>query len=122
MDNKFKLLTLFTAFLFCIVTCRQNAFEEKSKQETAFVKGNYKIIFFLPGDDFASAVELEKLQTLKEMILKQGAGKPVGTGSGMGNMVLIVNINSEEAMSTIKGIIDDNYPFAKYKIEPEQPF
>jgi len=122
MDNKLKLLILFTAFLFFIVTCGQNAFEEKSKEETAFVKGNYRIIFFLPGDDFASAVELEQLQTLKEKILNQGVGKPVGTGSGMGNMVLIVNINSEEAMATIIGIIDDNYPFAKYKIEPEQTF
>ena len=122
MDNKLKLLILFTALLFFIVTCRQNAFEEKPKEETAFVKGNYRIIFSLPGDDFASAVELEQLQTLKREILKHGAGKPVGTGSGMGNMVLIVNINSEEAMSTIIGIIDDNYPLAKYKIEPEQPF
>jgi len=122
MDNKLKLLILFTALLFFIVTCGQNAFEEKTKEETAFVKGNYRIIFSLPGDDFASTVELEQLQTLKGKILKQGAGKPVGTGAGMGNMVLIVNINSEEAMSTIIGIIDDNYPFAKYRIEPEQPF
>ena len=122
MDNKFKPLIIFTALLFCIFTCKQNVFEEKSKEETAFVKGNYKIIFSLPGDDFASAVELEQLQTLKEIILKQGVGKPVGTGSGMGNMVLIVNINSEEAMSTLKGIINDNYMFTKYKIELEKPF
>ena len=122
MDNKLKLLILFAMLLFFIVTCGQNTFEEKFKEETAFVKGNYRIIFSLPGDDFASAVELEQLQTLKGKILKQGAGKAVGTGSGMGNMVLIVNINSEEAMSTIIGIIEDNYPLAKYKIEPEQPF
>ena len=122
MDNKLKLLILCTALLYFIVACGQNAFKEKSQKETTFVKGNYRIIFSLPGDDFASAVELDQLQTLKEKILKQGAGKPISTGSGMGNMVLTVNINSEEAMSTIIGIIDDNYPFANYKIEPEQPF
>jgi len=54
--------------------------------------------------------------------VKQGAGKPLSTGSGMGNMVLVVNINREETLSTIKGVIRDNYPSAKYKIVPEQPF
>jgi hypothetical protein len=122
MDNKFELLIFFTVFLFCIVSCRQSAFEEKSNVEKAFVKGNYRIIFSLPGDDFASVADLEQLQTLKEIIVKQGVGKPVSTGSGMGNMVLVVNVNREETLSTIKDIIRDNYPAAKYKIVPEQPF
>jgi hypothetical protein len=122
MDNKFDLLIFFTVFLFCIVSCRQSAFEEKSNAGKAFVKGNYKIIFSLPGDDFASAADLEQLQTIKEIIVKQGVGKPVSTGSGMGNMVLVVNVNREETLRAIKGIIHDNYPSAKYKIVHEQPF
>jgi hypothetical protein len=122
MDNKFKHLIFFAVLLFCIVSCRQSSFDEKSAQETTFLKGNYRIIFSLPGDDFASAVDLQQLQIIKETIVKEGVGKPIGTGSGMGNMVLIVNINTEEAMRTLKHIIHDNYPSAKYKIVPEKPF
>lgn len=122
MDNKFKHLIFFAVLLFCIVSCRQSSFEEKSAQETTFLKGNYRIILSLPGDDFASAVDLQQLQIIKEAILKEGVGKPIGIGSGMGNMFLIVNINTDEAMRTLRHIINDNYPSAKYKIVPEKPF
>ena len=123
MGNKFELFIFCTVFLFFMVSCRQSGIEEKSTEETAFIKGNYRIILSLPGDDFASPADLDQLYTLKEIIIKQGVGKPVSTGSGMGNMVLVVNVNSEERLNTIKDIIHDNFPSAKYKIVPEQvPF
>jgi len=121
MDNKFERFILLTVFLFFLVSCRQSGIGEKSTEEKAFVKGNYRIILSLPGDDFASAADLEQLYTLKEIIVKQGAGKPVSTGSGMGNMVLVVNVKSKEKLNTIQGIIRDNLPSAKYKIVYEQP-
>ena len=105
-----------------MVSCRESSFEEKSAVEKAFVSGNYKIMFSLPGDDFASAADLAQLQTLKGIIVQQGLGAPVGLGSGMGYMVLVVYVNSEDALSNIKGLMRDKFPDAQYKMTPELPF
>ena len=109
------------SLMLSLIACGQNTYEEKYDEKTSFIKGDYNIVFSLPGDDFASVADRALLHKLQEKIVRLGVGRPVSVGSGMGNMFLVLNIDSAESLRAIKDIINDIYPEAQYKILPAAP-
>ena len=104
------------------VSCRQRDSAEQYSDNRPFVRGMYNIVITMPGDDFASIADLGQLQVLQDEIVRQGAGEPFGTGSGMGYMILTVKVDSEKSLRTIKNIVREHYPAGAYKIEIAAPW
>jgi hypothetical protein len=84
-------------------------------------RGEVKIAFDLPGDDFASTEELEKRDAIAAAIDESGHGEVRSAGSGMGSMEVVIRLKSEDDINALKVILTRIYPEAHYRIE-QGPF
>jgi len=57
------------------------------------------------------------LNALRDAIYSNKAGDIVNSGFGMGNMEIVVAIDSDESIAVIRRTVGDVYPNAKYRIE-----
>ena len=73
----------------------------------------------MPGDDFASLQQIDIINKIKLEVTDQGIGEISYTGSGMGNMTIVFKLNKDNALDSVKNIIHEVYPEARYRIEPE---
>jgi hypothetical protein len=80
-----------------------------------------RIQFFLPGDEIGAPEYQELLNALQAEIVSSKVGDILSSGYGMGTMEIVVATNGEESEATIRRIIGDVYPKAKYKIELSPP-
>ena len=98
-------------------SCSGNGQVEKGEKEP---DSNGRIVirieFDLPGDDIGSPEHVAVLNRLKASIQKSSAGEIVSSGFGMGNMEIVLSIEGAGSINTIKKIIIDNYPEARYRI------
>ena len=76
-----------------------------------------RIVFDLPGDDIGSQEHQAMLNALGDAIYSNKAGDIVNSGYGMGNMEIVVAIDSDESIAVIRRTVGDVYPKAKYRIE-----
>ena len=76
-----------------------------------------RIVFDLPGDDIGSQEYQTILNALRDAIFRNKAGDIINSGFGMGNMEIVVAIDSDESIGVIRKIVGDVYPKARYRIE-----
>jgi len=76
-----------------------------------------RIVFDLPGDDIGSQEYQTILNALRDAIFRNKAGDIINSGFGMGNMEIVVAIDSDESIGVIRKTVGDVYPKAKYRIE-----
>jgi len=94
----------------------------KDLPETGEVKGaagekEIRIVFSLPGDDFAEAEDLELRDAVAAAVTAGGHGEVTGTESGMGFMEITVRLKGEGGIGAVKKILFDRSPGARYRIE-----
>ena len=107
--------------IFLVVTasaCTETKSPEKEK-EIAKPSGSgiIRITFDLKGDDISTPEYQGVLHKIITSIREKEAGEIMSSGSGMGNMNIVVRIKGEESIKEIQKIITDNYPKASYTIE-----
>ncbi len=115
-NNNSIILVLFITVLISSA-CSKNSEDEQQYKDSQFHPGKYRIEFDMPGDDFASIDDLDILKKIQNKIVAMNAGKILSTGSGMGTMAISVQIDEKESVGSIKKIIQDIFPEAKYSIE-----
>ena len=79
---------------------------------------NLRIVFRWPGDDFASKQDLETRDRIGRLLVENRLGKVVRTGTGMGWMDLVLELeNNSSAGAEIEKIIREISPDAKFTFE-----
>jgi len=77
-----------------------------------------RIVFRWPGDDFAARRELEIRDRIEHAIAKEGLGRIVRAGTGMGWMDIIVEVRDKSsARMGIEALIKKIYPDADFTIK-----
>jgi hypothetical protein len=102
----------------CLLTlaCGREMPREEGKEGTS-PHSEIVIVFDLPGDDFASGKDLEMRDAIAAAIIRGGHGKIMRTGSGMGFMDIAVRLESGEEINSVKRILREISPSARYRIE-----
>lgn len=80
-----------------------------------------RIVFDLPGDDIGSQEDQVVLDALREAVVERKAGDIVSSGFGMGTMEIVVAIDSGETVESLRRIVGDVSPGAKYRIVVDAP-
>lgn len=94
----------------------------KDLPETGEGKGSagerkIKIVFSLPGDDFAETEDLEMRDAVVAAVAAGGHGEVTATESGMGFMEITVRLQGEGGIGAVKKILFDLSPGTRYRIE-----
>jgi len=76
-----------------------------------------RIVFSLPGDDFAEAEGLEMRDAVAAAVAAGGHGEVTGTENGMGFMEITVRLKGEGGIGAIKKILFELSPGTRYRIE-----
>lgn len=90
---------------------------EKGEGKGAAGEKEIRIVFSLPGDDFAEAEDLELRDAVAAAVAAGGHGEVAGTESGMGFMEITVRLEGEGGIGAVKKILFDLAPGARYRIE-----
>ena len=78
---------------------------------------NLRILFRWPGDDFATKQELETRDKIGRIISERQIGKVIRSGTGMGWMDIVVEVEEKEsARSAIQKIISEISPESNFSI------
>jgi hypothetical protein len=78
---------------------------------------NLRILFRWPGDDFATRPQLEIRDKIERQISERQIGKVIQTGTGMGWMDIVVEVEEKEsARIKIEKIIKQIAPDAQFSI------
>jgi hypothetical protein len=114
-----NLFVVLISLMIILSGCSERSPEHKQKEAKNGATDEYKIIFQLSGDDFASLDEIRVINRIGAKVESQGIGEVVRTGSGMGNMTIVFKLHKEKSLGSIKDIVHEVYPKAAYRIEPE---
>lgn len=77
-----------------------------------------RIVFRWPGDDFAARQKLDIRDRIERAIAKEGLGRIVRAGTGMGWMDIIVEVKDKNsARIEIEALIKKIYPEAEFTIQ-----
>ena len=76
-----------------------------------------RFVFDLPGDDIGSQESQTILDAIRAGILGRKAGEIISSGQGMGNMEIVVSLESDESIGEIRKVIGDVYPKGRYRLE-----
>ena len=79
-----------------------------------------RIVFDLPGDDIGGQEYQTILSALRDTIFSKKAGDVISSGFGMGSMEIVVAIDGDESIGSIRKIVSEVYPKAKYRIEQQR--
>jgi hypothetical protein len=78
---------------------------------------NLRILFQWPGDDFATKQQIETRDKIKALISEQHIGQVIQSGSGMGWMDIVIEVEDKnQARRKIEKIIKEASPDAKFTI------
>jgi hypothetical protein len=95
---------------------KQSGDDAKGKAELSR-NGVARIVFELPGDDIGSHESQMKLEEIKAAILTNGIGEIASSGYGMGNMEVVVALNSDSSIEDVRRLVGQVYPDGKYRIQ-----
>lgn len=118
-----KLMTIFFALgLVCLLGCSDSGPSDGSTSpgpsNKTPVPNNVRIVVRWHGDDFASREDLETRRRIEVLIRERGVGKLIRSGTGMGWMDIVVEVEDREgATKAIKSIMEECAPGVKYTIE-----
>ena len=76
-----------------------------------------KVVFSLPGDDFAEGEDLEMRDAVAAAVTAGGHGEVTAMESGMGFMEITVRLKGEGGIGAIKKILFELCPGTRYRIE-----
>ena len=76
-----------------------------------------RVVFDLPGDDIGGQESQAILDAIRAGIAGRKAGEIISSGHGMGNMEIVVALESDESTGEIRKVIGDVYPEGRYRIE-----
>ena len=77
-----------------------------------------RVVIRWHGDDFASKQDLDTRHRIETLILEKGVGKIIRSGTGMGWMDIVVEVEDREgAAIAIKSIMEECAPGVTYTIE-----
>ena len=79
-----------------------------------------RVVFKLPGDDIGGQEYQPILEAIRAEIDGTRAGEIISSGYGMGTMEIVVAIDSDASTEALKRIVENMYPKATYRIEPEK--
>jgi hypothetical protein len=114
MNLNFAALLL--AVIFSIVTSCSN--DEAPLSSSGTADNQLRLTIKWPGDDFASKQDLEIRDIIGNLISEKKVGKIIRTGTGMGWMDIVVEVEDKDrARIEIKGIVKDIFPNSKFAIE-----
>ena len=90
--------------IFAVVTnCSDSEPPEKTglprKSRSCNTESKLRIVFRWPGDDFASKQDLETRDRIGRLLVENRLGKVVRTGTGMGWMDLVLELENNELRS-----------------------
>jgi hypothetical protein len=81
---------------------------------------NLRLVIKWPGDDMASKQDLELRNKIEQNIVKRRIGKIVRSGTGMGWMDIVFEVNvPEKARPEIEAVIKEIAPKLKFEIQAE---
>ena len=84
------------------------------------VGNNLRLIIKWPGDDFATKQDLELRRKIEQLIVEKKVGKILRTGSGMGWMDIVVEVEDpEQARIEIEAIVSATAPDSNFAIQAE---
>ena len=121
MNSNFVAIIL--TVIFAVVTnCSDSEPPEKSilpqTSQSLKINRQLRVVFKWPGDDFASKQDLETRDKIEKLIAKNGLGHVIRSGTGMGWMDLIVELeNKSNAQAEIEKIIKETAPDSKFSFE-----
>ena len=119
----------FAAIIFAVIVivavvtnCSDSEPPEKTglhqKSHSWNTESKLRIVFRWPGDDFASKQDLETRDRIGRLLVENRLGKVVRTGTGMGWMDLVLELeNNSSARAEIEKIIKEISPDAKFSFE-----
>ena len=123
MNFDFAAIILAVIVIFAVVTdCSDDEPPEKTglpqKSHIWNTESKLRIVFRWPGDDFASKQDLAIRDRIGSLLVENRLGKVVRTGTGMGWMDLVVELeNNRSARTKIEKIIKEISPDAKFSFE-----
>jgi len=115
-----KFRNLFAFFVLAAVilaSCSDRASKEEPLGVRPASDKSYEVTFSFPGDDFASRQDIRIIDRIKMQITKEGIGQVLRTGSGMGYMSMVFKPKDENSLDSLKKIVQELYPEARYRIE-----
>ena len=84
------------------------------------VRNNLRLIIKWPGDEFASKQDLELRRKIEQLIVERKIGKILRTGTGMGWMDIVVEVEGlEQARTEIEAIVSAIAPDSNFAIQAE---
>jgi hypothetical protein len=119
----FAAIILAVIVIFAVVNnCSDSEPPEKTgspqKSHRWNTESKLRIVFRWPGDDFASKQDLETRDRIGRLLVENRLGKVVRTGTGMGWMDLVVELeNNSGGRAEIEKIIKEISPEAKFSFE-----
>ena len=85
-----------------------NAMRKPSVDDKAGTHNTLRIVFKWPGDDLASKQNLAISDKIENLIRERGVGKIIRTGTGMGWMDILIEVeNKDNAIPKLKSIIKE---------------
>ena len=123
LNFDFAAIILAVIVIFTVVTnCSDSEPPEKTglpqKSHSWNTESTLRIVFRWPGDEFASKQDLETRDRIGRLLVENRLGKVVRTGTGMGWMDLVVELeNNSSARAEIEKIIREISPDAKFSFE-----
>ncbi len=82
---------------------------------------NLRLIIKWPGDDLASEQDLELRDKIEQLLVEKKVGKIVRSGTGMGWMDIVVEVEDpERARIEIKAIASATAPDSNFAIQAEK--
>ena len=95
-----------------------NAVKKPSVQDKTGAHNTLRIVFKLPGDDFASRQDLAIRDKIGDLIRERGVGKIMRAGTGMGWMDIFIEVeNKDNATPKLEAIIKETEPAIIFTIE-----
>lgn len=84
------------------------------------VGNNLRLIIKWPGDDFATKQDLELRRKIEQLIVEKKVGKILRTGTGMGWMDIVVEVEDPaRARIEIEAIVSATAPDSNFAIQAE---
>ena len=88
-----RILVLFILIVFAAVRCTS---DEDRQSDGGFDSGQLRIVMRWAGDDFAARQDLAIRDQVAQHLVDSGAGKLVRTGTGMGWMDIVIEVQNKE--------------------------